>query len=81
MGFGQTVATKAKTYDGSIWNPKMPVTTANCTLNFFNTTVPEPTVAFEPFQHLELYEVSYIWFSAVAWAWCMVVGLLCRFVF
>jgi len=77
MGFGQTVATKAKTYDGSLWNPKMPVTTANCTLNFFNTTVPEPTVAFEPFQHLELYEVSYIWFSAVAWAWCMVVGLLC----
>ena len=31
---------------------------------------------FEPFTHLELYEVSYIWFSAIAWLWCVVVGVI-----
>ena len=76
MGFGQTVANKAGTIDHSIWNPKMNVTTENCPLEFFNTTVKMKDPPFEPFTHLELYEVSYIWFSAVAWLWCVVVGLI-----
>ena len=76
MGFGQTVANKAGTIDHSIWNPKMPLTTENCPLEFFNTTVKMKDPPFEPFTHLELYEVSYIWFSAIAWLWCVVVGVI-----
>merc|ERR1719312_1718052 len=76
MGFGSTVAKKAGTYDSSLWNPSMNRTTIHCPLHFFNTTVPEPSTPFEPFTHLELYEVSYIWYSAIAWAWCVIVGVL-----
>ena len=54
----------------------MPVSTENCPLAWFNYTVPAVKEPFTPFTHLELYEVSYMWFSAVAWAWCVVVGLL-----
>merc|ERR1719384_618076 len=76
MGFGQTVSTKAKTYDGSRWSPAMPTSTENCPLSWFNYTVRATKEPFEPFTHLELYEVSYMWFSAVAWAWCVAVGLI-----
>jgi len=76
MGFGSTVAKKAGTYDSSLWNPSMNRTTIHCPLHFFNTTVPEPSTPFEPFTHLELYEVSYIWYSAIAWLWCVVVGVI-----
>jgi len=76
MGFGQTVAKAAQTYDGARWSPKMPVTTENCPLAWFNYTVRATKEPFTPFNHLELYEVSYMWFSAIAWAWCVVVGLL-----
>ena len=54
----------------------MPVSTENCPLAWFNYTLPEAKEPFAPFNHLELYEVSYMWFSAVAWAWCVVVGLI-----
>jgi len=76
MGFGQTVAKAAKTYDSARWSPTMPVSTENCPLAWFNYTLPEAKEPFAPFNHLELYEVSYMWFSAVAWAWCVVVGLI-----
>jgi len=76
MGFGQTVAKAAKTYHADTWSPKMPTSTENCPLAWFNYTVPAAKEPFEPFTHLELYEVSYIWYSAVAWLWCVVVGLL-----
>jgi len=76
MGFGQTVAKAAKTYDGSLWSKPFPTSTENCPLSWFNYTVPPPKDAFEPFTHLELYEVSYIWYSAIAWAWCVIVGVL-----
>jgi len=76
MGFGQTVAKAAQTYDSARWSPKMPVSTENCPLAWFNYTIPAAKEPFAPFTHLELYEVSYMWFSAVAWAWCVVVGIL-----
>ena len=70
------MAYKAGAIDYSLWNPKMPLTTENCPLEFFNTTVKAKGPPLEPFTHLELYEISYIWFSAIAWLWCIVVGLL-----
>ena len=76
MGFGSVVSSKAQTYNATIWNPKMPLSTANCPLEFFNTTVKAKAEPFEPFNHLELYDISYIWYSAIAWAWCLVVGLI-----
>eukprot|EP00092_Neocalanus_flemingeri_P020321 GFUD01022011.1.p1 GENE.GFUD01022011.1~~GFUD01022011.1.p1 ORF type:complete len:631 (-),score=155.00 GFUD01022011.1:122-2014(-) len=76
MGFGQTVAKAAQTYDSSRWSPKMPVSTDHCPLAWFNYTLPEAKEPLTPFTHLELYEVSYMWFSAVAWAWCVVVGII-----
>jgi len=76
MGFGQTVAKAAQTYEGERWSPKMPVSTENCPLAWFNYTEVAKKEPLVPFTHLELYEVSYMWFSAVAWTWCVAVGII-----
>ena len=74
MGFGQTVARQAQTYDGSQWGRKFPTSIENCPPSWTNFTAPEPTEPFAPFLHLQLYEVSYMYFSAVACLWCILVG-------
>jgi len=76
MGFGQTVAKQAKSYDSAIWSPAMPTSTEHCPQSWLNYTVPPEKEPFAPFTHLQLYEVSYMWFSAVACVWCVVVGLV-----
>jgi len=76
MGFGQTVARQAQTYDGSRWGRKFPTSIENCPPSWTNFTTPEPKEPFAPFLHLELYEVSYMYFSAVACLWCVVVGAI-----
>jgi len=76
MGFGQTVARQAQTYDGSRWGRKFPTSIENCPSSWLNYTLPEPKEPFAPFLHLELYEVSYMYFSAVACLWCVVVGAI-----
>jgi len=76
MGFGQTVARQAQTYDGSRWGRKFPTSIENCPPSWTNFTTPEKPEPFAPFLHLELYEVSYIYFSAVACLWCVVVGAI-----
>lgn len=76
MGFGSTVSSQAQTYNATAFSPKMFTTTENCPLQFFNTTVKPAKEPFEPFTHLDLYDISYIWYSAIAWLWCLVVGLL-----
>merc|ERR1719427_1945879 len=53
MGFGQTVAKAAQTYDSARWSPKMPVSTENCPLAWFNYTIPAAKEPFAPFHHLE----------------------------
>jgi len=80
MGFGQTVAKQAGTYDGARWGRKFPTSTANCPPSW-NVTLEAagasaPSGLQETFLHLELYEVSYMYFSAVACVWCVVVGAL-----
>jgi len=74
MGFGQTVARQAQTYDGSRWGRKFPTSIENCPPSWTNFTTPEKPEPFAPFLHLELYEVSYMYFSAVACLWCVLVG-------
>jgi len=76
MGFGQTVARQAQTYDGTRWGRKLPTSIENCPSSWLNYTLPEPKEPFAPFLHLELYEVSYMYFSAVACLWCVLVGAI-----
>merc|ERR1719322_168628 len=76
MGFGQTVARQAQTYDGSRWGRKFPTSIENCPDSWLNYTLTEPKEPFAPFLHLELYEVSYMYFSAVACLWCVLVGAI-----
>merc|ERR1719402_590238 len=76
MGFGQTVARQAQTYDGGRWGRKFPTSIENCPPTWTNFTTPEKPEPFAPFLHLELYEVSYMYFSAVACLWCVVVGAI-----
>lgn len=76
MGFGQTASQLAKSYDGATWSPKMPTSIDGCPDSWLNYTVTEPRAPWENFQHLDLYEVSYMWFSAIACMWCVVVGIL-----
>merc|ERR1711872_587105 len=78
MGFGQTASQLTKHYNGARWSPKMPTSIEHCPaswLTHYNDTTASASVApSESFQHLALYEVSYIWFSAIACVWCLVVG-------
>ncbi len=76
MGFGQTVSKLAHTYDGATWSPAKPVSIENCPESWLNYTVPEPSQPSPDFLHLSLYEVSYMWFSAIACLWCVVVGAI-----
>jgi len=76
MGFGQTASQLAGTYDGETWSPKMPTSIEGCPESWLNYTMKDPKVPSESFQHLPLYEVSYMWFSAIACMWCVVVGIV-----
>jgi len=76
MGFGQTVAKAAQTYKGERWSPKMPVSTENCPLVWFNYTEVAKKEPLVPFTHLELYEVWYMWCSAVGWTLGVAGGII-----
>jgi len=76
MGFGQTVSQLTKHYDGATWSPKKPVSIEGCPESWLNYTTPAPVGPSESFTHLPLYEVSYMWFSAIACIWCIVVGII-----
>ena len=77
MGFGQTVSKLTNHYDGATWSPSKPVSIENCPQSWLNNyTVPEHKEPSSDFLHLPLYEVSYMWFSAVACIWCVVVGAI-----
>jgi len=91
MGFGSTVASNFKCKD-PIFVKKYPTSIDYCPTSWINTTrnggLPEDyemttTVAPEVspceesgFTMLGLYQVSYMWYSAVACVWCLVVGCL-----
>merc|ERR1712059_189368 len=76
MGFGQTASKQAQTYNTALWQQKFPTSISNCPDNWLNYTVPDAKPKLENFTHLELYEVSYMWFSAVACLWCVIVGAI-----
>jgi len=79
MGFGSTASKQAGQYNGALWNPKMPTSIEHCPPSWLNYTVPEPKPVDEDFVFFEIYAVSYMWYSAVACLWAVVVGLLISF--
>lgn len=91
MGFGSTVAKNFGCKDSS-WSQKFPTSTEFCPISWINTTkngglledfvepstIAPPTTQCEDsgFPMLQLYEVSYMWYSAIACIWCIVVGCI-----
>jgi len=76
MGFGQTVAKQAGAYQGKLWGRKWPTSIDNCPESWLDFEPKNKTEPWENFTHLELYEVSYMWFSCIACLWAVVVGAL-----
>ena len=78
IGFGQTAAK----FNKGFTIPTLPTTTESCPEVWFNTTQPtEFTNSTESssFNHLPIYEVSYMWFSAIPCLWTVFVGSLLSF--
>jgi len=79
FGFGQTVARNFKAFS----TPLMPLNVTGCSEAILNATLKarsEPPVDPCPegdcFQHLRIYETSYMWFSAIPCLMCVGVGIL-----
>ena len=73
VGFGQTVSKQYGAYDRDLYSPIMPLSTASCPQAWLNYTQPA-TVEQQDFPHLAVYDISYIWFSAMACMWTLLVG-------
>eukprot|EP00095_Tigriopus_kingsejongensis_P004642 maker-scaffold29_size597861-snap-gene-0.10 protein:Tk04642 transcript:maker-scaffold29_size597861-snap-gene-0.10-mRNA-1 annotation:"hypothetical protein DAPPUDRAFT_330864" len=77
IGFGQTVAKNFGTYGVA----GKETTIDGCPSSWFNetsdpfTTTPVPE-AESGFAHLVVYEISYMWFSAIACNTCIIVGIV-----
>jgi len=80
FGFGQTVARNFKAFS----TPLKPLETDGCTAEILNSTLkarsvipPEPCT--DCFNHLEIYETSYMWFSAIPCLMCVAIGIVVSF--
>ncbi len=85
FGFGQTFAKNFGTYESGM--SVKPTTIDGCPANFLNftqttttTIAPELESPYE-FPHYDIYNVSYMWFSAVPCIWTLVVGSLISFLY
>ena len=82
-GFGFIAANFSRTYDRARFSPLMPSTTDNCPASWLpdpatnnTTTAAALTNPQSSFNHLGLYDLSYMWFSPVSCLFCIVVGCL-----
>ena len=77
IGFGQTVASNFGCPTASA-TPKY-TTIEGCPQEWIDE-IPPPSNSTncEEFNHLPIYEVSYMWFSAIACMICIVVGIIVR---
>ena len=73
IGFGQTVSKQYGAYDQALFSPIQPLSTASCPAAWLNYTAPQQSVEQE-FPHLAIYDISYIWFSALACMMTLLVG-------
>jgi len=85
FGFGQTFAKNYGTYESGV--AVKPTSVASCPAHIYNATSFAPiqfdTTTLAPdttdeyvFPHVDIYNVSYMWFSAIPTMWCLVVGSL-----
>ena len=83
-GFGFIAANFNRTYDRARFSPLMPSTTDSCPASWLpqpvitNNTITAAalTSSQSSFNHLGLYDVSYMWFSPVSCLLCIVIGCL-----
>ena len=77
IGFGQTIAKHYKAFS----TPPLETSVEGCPAAWLANYTEKTPVQFDPdsFPHLVIYEVSYIWFSAIAFTICFVVGLVVSF--
>ncbi len=81
FGFGQTFARNFGTYSV----PPRATITDLCPVEFVNATTTTTTTTLAPgvepyeFPHVPIYEVSYMWFSAIPCMWTIVVGTVVSF--
>ena len=85
MGFGQIVARQMGTFDAASFAPMMNTTTSNCPGDWMmsadsdNTTaapVSSSEVHYTTFNHLGLYDISYLWYGPLSLLICLVIGVL-----
>ena len=90
FGFGQTFAKNYGTYESGV--SAKPTSVASCPAHIYNATsfapiqfdtttlAPDFNTTMAPdeyvFPHVDIYNVSYMWFSAIPTIWCLVVGSL-----
>ncbi|XP_059084955.1 sodium-coupled monocarboxylate transporter 1-like [Tigriopus californicus] len=82
IGFGQTAAKNFGTYSVA----GKATTIDGCPSDWFNETSTSaesqtnaPEISDNGFTHLIVYEISYMWFSAIACMFCVVVGIIVSF--
>ena len=86
MGLGQIVARQKGTYDAASFAPMMNTSTADCPSDWIssdtadsnsNTTlVSSSVVHYSNFNHLGLYDISYLWYGPISLLICVVLGVL-----
>ena len=79
IGFGSTVAKNFGCPTASA--EKKYTTIEGCPQEWIDAIqTPNSTANCDDFNHLPIYEVSYMWYSAIACMICIVVGIIVRFV-
>lgn len=76
IGFGQTAAKYNGAYTAAV--PKY-TTIEGCNQTWIDAIQPSNSTNGDGFNHLPIYEVSYMWFSAIACMTCIVVGIIVSF--
>ena len=86
MGLGQIVARQKGTYDAASFAPMMNTSTSDCPADWIssdtaysNTTLVSSGVAAQVhsnFNHLGLYDISYLWYGPISLLICVVLGVL-----
>ena len=81
MGLGQIVARQKETFDAASFAPMMNTSTSDCPADWISsdTTLVSSGVAAQVhsnFNHLGLYDISYLWYGPISLLICVVLGVL-----
>ena len=85
MGFGQIVARQMGTFDTASFAPVMNTSTTSCPADWMSaetdnttitSTVGSSEIHYTTFNHLGLYDISYLWYGPLSLLICVVIGAL-----